>query len=200
MALSPSQIVILNGAPRSGKTSIARAIQDSFEGVWINLGVDVFMGATPKKLRPGVGLRPGEEQHHVYTLVPQLYAALYDAIAAIARAGMNVVVDVGHHDAAVLADCAHRLHGLPVLFVGVRCPIDEIMRRRAESDASNYLRGTDADPVPEPVLRWQERVHGSWPYDLEVDSSVMDPGECAEAIRRRLTERAGTAFAGIAAT
>lgn len=194
----PGQVIVLNGAPRSGKSSIARAIQDSYEGVWMNLGVDVWMRATPQKYRPGVGLRPGEEQHYVYPLVPHLFAALYDAIAATARSGLNVVVDVGHHDAAILADCARRLDGLPVLFVGVRCPIEEIMRRREESGAQNYVVGTADDPVPEPVRRWQERVHGGWAYDFEVDTSVLDPGECAAAIRARLEAGPGTAFAALA--
>jgi chloramphenicol 3-O phosphotransferase len=35
---APGQIVILNGAPRSGKSSIVEAIQDTFDGVWMNLG------------------------------------------------------------------------------------------------------------------------------------------------------------------
>jgi chloramphenicol 3-O-phosphotransferase len=37
------QIIILNGAPRSGKSSIVEVIQDTFDGVWINLGIDGFM-------------------------------------------------------------------------------------------------------------------------------------------------------------
>ena len=98
----PGQIIILNGAPRSGKSSIAGVIQETFEGVWINLGVDLFMQMTPKKYHPSIGLRPGEEQHPVYSLVPRLYGVMYDAIAAMSRAGMNVVVDVGHYDAEIL--------------------------------------------------------------------------------------------------
>lgn len=43
------QIVILNGAPRSGKSSIARAVQSTFEEPWINLGVDGVMRATPER-------------------------------------------------------------------------------------------------------------------------------------------------------
>ena len=35
---SAGQIVILNGAPRSGKSSIAAAIQETFLGVWVNIG------------------------------------------------------------------------------------------------------------------------------------------------------------------
>src|SRR5256714_14009787 len=127
----PGQILILNGAHRSGKSSIVAVIQDTFDGPWMNLGVDVFVRAvTPKRYRPGMGLRPGEDDHEVAPLVPSLYAALYDSIAAHSRAELNVVVDVGHHDAKMLADSARRLAGLPVLFVGVRCPIEVVMRRR----------------------------------------------------------------------
>lgn len=111
------RIIILNGAPRSGKSSIARVIQESFGGVWINLGVDVYEQATPPRYRPGIGLRPGGERPDLEALVPGLYAALYESIAAHSRLGLNVVADVGHHDAYskpldCLADCARRLAGL----------------------------------------------------------------------------------------
>src|SRR5207245_11743503 len=103
--------------------------------------VDVFVReVTPKRYRPGLGLRPGEEGHAVAPLVPAFYAAMYESIAAHSRAGLNVVVDVGHHDAKILADSARRLAGLPVLFVGVRCPIEVIMHRR---NAGQVGRGGD---------------------------------------------------------
>lgn len=103
----PGQIVILNGAPRSGKSSIVTVIQETFAGPWMNLGADVFVReVTPKRYRPGMGLRPGEEDHELAPLVPVFFAALYDSIAAHSRSGLNVVADVGHHDAKVLADSA----------------------------------------------------------------------------------------------
>ncbi|MDQ3328425.1 MAG: chloramphenicol phosphotransferase, partial [Chloroflexota bacterium] len=119
------QIIILNGTPRSGKSSIATVIQNTFEGVWMNLGVDWFMRMTPDRYQPGIGLRPGGERPDLEPLVMVLYRAMYEAIAAHSRLGPNVVVDVGHHDAysaprGILTDCARRLRGLPVLFVGVR--------------------------------------------------------------------------------
>src|SRR4051812_43681235 len=93
------QVVILNGAPRSGKSSIVAAIQETFEGVWANLGVDAFNHTiTPPRYWPGIGLRPGGERPDFEPLVPILYAALYESIAAFSRLGLNVVVDVGHHD------------------------------------------------------------------------------------------------------
>ena len=204
----PGQIVILNGAPRAGKSSIVAAIQETFDGVWMNLGVDVFMrDVMPPQYRPGIGLRPGGERPDLEPLIEVLYAALYESIAAHSRLGLDVVVDVGHHDAYsrprhMLAGCARRLAGLPVLFIGVRCPLDVIIQRRDAGQAGRehmYARGTAADPVPEPVRRWQREVHRPGIYDLEVDTSKLTPAECAAAIREWL--RAGpapSAFARIA--
>lgn len=196
--------MVLNGAPRSGKSSIAADIQRSFEGVWMNLGVDAFVReVTPERYRPGIGLRPGRgERPELEPLVPRLYAAMYDSIAAHSRHGLNVVVDVGHHDRRVLADCAKRLEGLPVLFVGVRCPIEVIMERRNAGQPGReggYAIGSEDDPIPLPVQRWQTEVHSVGPYDLEVDTSVLDPTACAAAIRQRLRDGPPpTAFARLA--
>ena len=96
---TPGQIVILNGTPRSGKSSIATAIQNTFEGVWMNLGVDHFKQMTPERYQPGIGLRPGGERPDLEPLIVILYRAMYGAIALHSRMGLNVVVDVGHHDA-----------------------------------------------------------------------------------------------------
>jgi len=171
----------------------------------MNLGVDVFVReVTPERYRPGIGLRPGHgERPDLEPLVPTLYRALYGSIAAHSREGLNVVVDAGHHDQIILADCARRLDGLPVLFVGVRCPIEVIMERRNAGQPGRergYVTGTAEDPVPLPVRRWQTEVHSIGPYDLEVDTSLLDPASCAQLIRRRLDEGPRpTAFARLAA-
>ena len=121
--MNPGQIVILNGAPQSGKSSIVRIIQDTFEGVWVNLGVDVFArGVTPKRYQPGIGLRPGPgpgfggDAPELEPLVPTFYAAVYESIVAHSRLGLNVVAEFGHHGAIypeILPNCARRLAGLP---------------------------------------------------------------------------------------
>jgi chloramphenicol 3-O phosphotransferase len=181
--------VILNGAPRSGKSSIVDAIQNQFDDVWINLGVDVARTTTPPPLQPGIGLRPGEPDHPAAPYVAVLYAALYESVAAHSRLGLNVAVDVGHYDAEILADAAARLAGLPVLFVGVRCPLATIMERRRAAGAERYATAAGDEPVPAPVLRWQDEVHGGWAYDVEVDTSRLTPPECAAAIADRLRDR-----------
>lgn len=189
----PGWVIVLNGAPRSGKSSIAGAIQASFDGLWMNLGVDLFQRATPARYWPGMGLRPGGGRPDIEVLLPALYGAFYDSVAAHSRHGLNVVVDVGHHDAystrlALLEDGARRLAGLPVLLVGVRCPVDEVLRRRQSSalEGGRYETADVGQPVPEPVLRWQHEVHVPGIYDLEVDTRAMTPAQCAHAIRARL--------------
>jgi chloramphenicol 3-O phosphotransferase len=189
MQPTPGQIIILNGAPRAGKSSIAAAIQDTFEGLWLNLGVDRSMQMTPARYQPGIGLRPGGERPDLEPLVAVLYRALYQSIAAHSRLGINVVVDVGHHDAysvplGILPACARLLEGQPALLVGVRCPLEVILQRRRATgwDADR----APTDPVPPPILRWQTEVHTPGIYDLEVDTSVLTPAECAAAIHSRM--------------
>ena len=184
-ATVPGQVIILNGAPRSGKSSIAKVIMDTLDGVWINLGVDSFMRLTSQRYSPGIGLRPGGDlSATLEPLVPVLYAAMYESIAAHSRLGVNVVVDVGHHDAyseprGILYDSARRLSGMPVLFVGVRCPIDVIVERRQATWDPN--RGLD-----EHIRGWQREVHIPGIYDIEVDTSQFSARECAGKIQHRL--------------
>ena len=108
---------------------------------------------------------------------------MYEAIAAHSRLGLNVVVDVGHHDVysvprRILPNCTRQLEGLPVLFVGVRCPLEVVMQRRSATWHDELLQ--------EKVSLWQQAVHVPGIYDLEVDTSVLSSEECADVIRQRL--------------
>jgi len=196
------RIVILNGVPRSGKSSIVRAMQDTLSGHWINLGVDAQNRSLPQALLPGIGLRPGGERPELEADVIGLYGALYDSIAAHARRGFDVVADLGHHDSystplGILPACARLLAGFDVLFVGVLCPIETIMARRNADPDSLYAKG---DGVPAPVQRWQDAVHDPGIYDLEVDTGTMTPSACASRIGNALaTGGPFTAFARLAA-
>lgn len=186
--------MVLNGTPRSGKSSIVAAAQEAFEGVWVNLGVDLSMAGTAPRYRPGIGLRPGGERPDLEPIVVTLYRALYDSVLAHSDLGLNVVVDVGHHDAysrplGILTHTARRLSHRPAWFVGVRCPVDVVKRRRE-------LTGMDSPPGM--VERWEREVHLPGIYDLELDTSVLSPPECAAAIARLLRVSPPHAFRRLA--
>jgi chloramphenicol 3-O phosphotransferase len=151
----------------------------------MNMGVDHFMQMTPAHYQPGIGLRPGGERPDLEPLIVRLYHAMYESIAAHSRLGLNVVVDVGHHDdyavpRGILPTCAHIVADLPVLLVGVRCPLAIIMARR---QATGYRSDVG---VGEAVRRWQQAVHNPGIYDLEVDTSRHSPEACAQLIGQRL--------------
>jgi chloramphenicol 3-O phosphotransferase len=108
---------------------------------------------------PGIGLRPGGERPDLEDLV------------------------VGQHEAYskplhILRDSARRLAGLGVLWVGVRCPIGVVWQRREES--WGQTRDTADEELLAAVERWQHEVHAHGSYDLEVDTSVLTPAQCAE--------------------
>lgn len=191
-------MVVLNGAPRSGKTTIARQLIDVMDGDWVNLGVDAVQAATSERLMPGMGLRPGAERPDLEPFVVAAFEAMYAAIAALSCAGVGTAVDVGHHDSytrplGILARSAKQLAGLPVLFVGVRCPIETVVARRAEHP-DRYLAASPFESVPTPILLWQVEVHRPGVYDLELDTGLLSPAECVAAIRKRLALGGGTAF------
>ena len=202
---STGRVVILNGVSRAGKSTLARAIQESVPGVWMHLGVDAHKACTPSNRQPGVGLRPGRNQvkPEVEECVPVLYAALHESVAVHARFGLDVVVDANFHDSytrryGILEDCARRLAGLDTLFVGVRCPVEVIWERRART--WGQVLGVVAQDVVDAVELAEHATHAHRGYDLEVDTSVISPETGAAIIARRLSEGPpGTALAAIGA-
>lgn len=186
-------------------------MQEKFDEPWMNLGMDAHIRATPPAYRPGVGLRPQRAEGDVTLpgrvtlkvledLVPTLYAALYESIAAHARLGLNVVCDVYHHDfytkpRGILVDCARRLSGFPVLFVGVLCPINVIWERR---EATWGQVRAEADDRLLCTVELGQRAARKLSYDMEFDTSLTTPEECAHAIGTRLIEGPpGSAFADL---
>lgn len=185
----PGRIVILNGAPRSGKSTLARAIQRHVDGTWINWGVDAFNATLPPDLLPGIGLRPGGERPELEADVARLYGAFFAHMARLAGAGFDIVADLGMHaDYAAPFDpmdvLAVELAGLDIVLVGVDCDLGTIMaRRNADPQNGLYLGGAE---VPPPVARWQDAVHRGKTYDLRVDMAMLMPEQGARHVAERL--------------
>ena len=197
------RVVILNGAPRSGKSSLARAIQATVPGTWLNTGVDSLMSTLPPALMPGIGLRPGGERPDLEPAVAQLYDLLFATIRLQAESGFDVVADLGMHEdysspLGILDSAAKTLGPLGALLIGIDCDIDEIMRRRnADPQGGFYATG---DKPPPPVLLWQEGVHRDKDYDLRLDMGRLSPEEGAVHIAALLTDPPATPFLARRAT
>lgn len=189
-------LVVLNGAPRSGKTSIVREIQACLPGIWLNLGVDAWRsGVMPPAIQPGIGLRPGGERPDIEVHLPGLFIALYQSAVAHCRLGFNVVMDLGHHDSyseslGILEACSAVACEETSYLVGVKCPLETTLERRrgASEEGRSYESSQAGEVPPGPVTQWQEEVHKHGVYDLTLDTSVLSPQQCAEQIKGMLEE------------
>ncbi len=106
------------------------------------------------------------------------------AAATFAREGNNLIIDDLCLEPDYLWDYVRTLHGLDVLFVGLRCPPDVLMKREAER----------LGRFPGTAIRQDERVHQQAIYDLEIDTSEQSADQAAKAILGRLSRGPGTAF------
>jgi chloramphenicol 3-O phosphotransferase len=207
-AVMPGTIVLLNGTSSSGKTSIVRALQARLNEPWLHTGIDEYAPRLPAKFtsvtggpdpvysnyttlvydRPterkvvelgGVEFAYGEGQLVDVHLGPgavHVLAARYRGMAATAAAGVNLAIDDVIFDPRVLRAAVDAFADSDALFVGLRLPL-EVAEQREQA------RG---DRGPGGARLFHERVHAHGLYDLELDTSMLTPNECAQRIAQAL--------------
>ncbi|MEZ4679871.1 MAG: hypothetical protein R2932_37200 [Caldilineaceae bacterium] len=100
-------------------------------------------------------------------------SGMHHAVAALAAAGNNVIVDTVLVSNDNLAECVFILAHFRVTFVGVFCPLAELERReRARGDRSTGMARSQL-----------EQVHAHKLYDLEVDTSIESAQTIAAKIK-----------------
>ncbi|MFJ2579131.1 chloramphenicol phosphotransferase CPT [Kitasatospora aureofaciens] len=170
-------VIVLNGGSSSGKSSIARCLQELLPEPWLHLGADTLVGALPPSLTGGGegigGLDDGDGTVSVGPAFAALDAAWSAGVAAMARAGARIVVDeVFLGTTASQERWRTALHGLDVLWVGVRCDA-------AVAAAREAARG---DRVAGMAAAQAEAVHVGVTYDVEVDTVRADVVTCARTV------------------
>lgn len=165
------RIIFLNGTSSSGKSSIARELLDILDdGVFSYLAVDSFNAMRTKR---------DLAQEDLDAALRRTRMGFHRSIAAMAEVGNDVVIDHVLSEPWRLIDCLSVLPPEDVLFVGVRCSLEELVRReKARGDRPSGLAAMQCDLVHE---------HGD--YDVECDTGTAGPRECAELIRKFLSDR-----------
>lgn len=180
-------VIILNGGSSSGKSTIARHLQDVLPDPWLHLGADTLVDALPPRLLGGSeglsgveglgGVDSGDGTVEVGPAFAALDAAWTLGVAAMARAGARIVVDeVFLGTTASQTRWRTALAGLDVLWVGVHCA-------PAVAAAREAARG---DRVPGMAAAQASTVHEGVTYDLVVDTSRATPQDCARIILAHL--------------
>ncbi|WP_078856173.1 chloramphenicol phosphotransferase CPT family protein [Streptomyces sp. NRRL F-5065] len=175
-------IIFLNGTSSSGKSSIARELLAVLEEPFFHLPVDAFHAMRTRREAD-----PAE----LPAILRRTWRGYHRAVAGMAAAGNNVVVDHVLSEDWRLPDCLGLFPPGDVVLVGVRCSLEELERReRARGDRPAGL-----------AARQYGRVHAHGLYDIECDTTTADAAECARRIGAFLPHRPRpTAFERLRAT
>ncbi len=166
----------MNGTSSSGKTILAKALQERLSEPYMYVAVDDFFSMYPEKF-----LNPTsqEETNVLARLVPAVVSGLHKSVASLARSGNNILVDHVLQEDEWLKECIEHWVGLDVLFVGVKCPLEVAEQR--EKDRGDRSIGT---------ARYQfERVHVHDLYDIEIDTSRLSVDECVTRIMELINNK-----------
>ena len=176
------QVIILNGIGSVGKSATAKALQAIASRPFLHVSMDAFLDMLPEQMfgdPDGLVFEPGQSDGKPVIAIrsgPVLQRAMRGmrhAIAAMAAQGNNLIVDEVMIGAAAAQEYRDLLLAVDLRVVGLFAPLEVLeARERARGDREIGL------------ARWQYgRVHRGITYDLQVDTSVAAPAECARLIR-----------------
>ncbi|MDQ1396389.1 MAG: chloramphenicol phosphotransferase, partial [Acidimicrobiaceae bacterium] len=195
-------MIALNGTSSSGKSTLAAAIQDRLGAqgqCWVIVGIDDFLGKVPAPwmryreagahAEEGVSFaRVGDEI--VFRAGPvgrAILSAYRGTVAALARSGLNVIVDEVVLDEEAWAQWESELGGLDPYWVRVDCPLEVCEQR--ERERGDRLQG---------LARSQAAfVHRAARYRLSVDTSAAGARALAEVVVAHYLARGATPSDGV---
>ena len=174
-------IIFLNGASSSGKTTIAKELQAQIEEPYLHMSIDSFLDT----MMTWYGLASNDGFEEVG--LGRLFSMFLHSIEAFAKTGSNQIIDnvLGQFD--VNRECIDLLAGYDAYFVKVHCPLDELERR--EKQRSDRKSGQ---------ARRQVGNISTGTFDIEIDTSILPPSECAAKIRTEMEEKPARAFKELA--
>lgn len=166
--MNKGKVIVLNGVSSSGKTTLAKAMQEAFDEPYIRLSIDDFINMMPEKL---IETDLGNTVYKSQTILLQTIKMLSDA-------GTNVIVDnIMLTYFQTLKQYVSLLHDYPVLLVKVDCPLHELRRRETE-------RGDRA------IGQGERQINDLEPqdlYDITVNTFISTTAECIDLIKKKQT-------------
>ncbi len=175
-------VLVLNGPGSVGKSSVARALQKIAVEPFLHVAMDAFLDMLPERLfghPEGLTFRPVvEEGQHALAVEAgetcgRLLAGMPGAVAALAQAGSNLIVDEVLLDGRI-ETYRRALAGLEWRLVGLTAPLEVL------EDRERWRVDRDIG-----LARWQHRRVLQGPeHDLVLDASVAVPDEIARDICR----------------
>jgi chloramphenicol 3-O phosphotransferase len=172
-------IIVLNGCTSAGKSSLARAMQVALPGLWLVSGIDQAIAMAPLSLhhnQNGFYFDCDEAGMVRLNFGPDgvaLLAAHRRAAVALAQEGVDLILDEVMATPDMLPLWQEALADHDVVWVGVHCELEELVRREA-------ARGDRRIGQAQGQFG---HVHQGIVYDFEVDSTAKSSDAlCVEVV------------------
>ena len=184
-------IIFINGPSSSGKTTIARTLQDLLDRFYLHIGIDTFIHMMPARannLTANVGAAEGfffepctvdektafrVRSGHFGQLVNEAYR---ETVKVIAQRGIGVIVDDVIDGISEWKKWQPYLDGLTLIKIAVSC--DEEVLAHRERERGDRRIGS--------AIEQSRRVHQGMDYDLQVDTSFKSAEQCARYIAKHI--------------
>ncbi|MCL2202859.1 MAG: chloramphenicol phosphotransferase CPT family protein [Defluviitaleaceae bacterium] len=179
--MEQGKIILLNGVSSSGKTSVAKAIQDAANEHFYHICNDMFVKLEVEMLCAKFVAKAGKHGAYSYEYMAESCVLMYHFAKTMVGLGINVIFETMLCDTEGFLekynmsnlDIFHDiLKGLDIFMVELFCPLDECSRRNVERGDRGINQSTQQ----------HELMHKNIQFDFSVDTSIHSAEECADKI------------------
>ena len=177
-------VILLNGASSSGKSTLAQALQQQLPTPFWHYSIDhlVLANVLPQA-RINSGAFPWTDMRQ------QFFEGFHNSIPAFAAAGNHLIVEHIVETEIWMHRLLRLLDGFDVFFVGLHCPLEELERR--ERARGNRRTGEARADF--------EVTHTFGVYDIECSSTEPVDDIAARLVKAWQARGTPSAFARMAA-
>jgi len=179
------QVILLHGASSSGKSTLARTLQAMLSEPFWHVSIDHLRDAG---VLPSARIASGEFQWR--SLRADFFDGFHRSLAAYASAGNNLIVEHILDTDGWLNDLVALLAPFEVFFVGLHCPLAELVRREA-ARGDRRIGSAEQD---------HHMIHRGLRYDLELQTELPPADNAAGLIAAWQARTGPSAFAQYAAS
>lgn len=188
-------IIYLNGPSSSGKTTLAKALQNALEQPFLHIGLDTMIDMMPEMVNNWTGdpaplgfswkKELDETGHPIEVLqegpfAKKLCATYRDVVKLLAQQSYHLIIDDVAFGKPEVDLWREKLKDFAVLWVGVEASLEDL-------EAREKKRG---DRIIGSARAQYYQVHKAVDYDLMVNTSTMSMQECVNTICAKARDKA----------
>lgn len=190
-----SKVILLNGASSSGKSSIAKHLQDILEAPFFHINVDLVLDITPSRLKLVDPLLENEALEGFYWTTydngkekylesktgitgQKLVRAVYLFIKTLIDSEINLIIDDVFFSQERIKTYLELINHNDVYLIGVKCNLQQL----------EYRENLRSDRRIGEARGQYHLVHENINYDFTVDTTNLSSLECAWKIASFISE------------